>query len=481
MRLPVTSKQTFVRRREALSSRVDTPILLAAGKPRPRQYRANWYPFRATSHFLYLVGKPMPGAALLLAGGRWTLLVKPERPGGALWFGPRASDDELCEAHGVDEVRPLDEIAAVLGELGPVATLPTEDAASARWLSGVLGRTIEPSRGDRLEEGSPDAALADAMIAVRLHHDEGGLAQLRAAARVTAQAHVAGMRATAKATTEAEVCAAMIGVLRRSHMEDSFGPVVTVHGEVLHNEVHHNALSPGDLLLADVGGETPEGWAGDISRTWPVTGVFSPTQRDIYEIVLAAELAAIDRVRPGVGYRCAHEAAKRVIVQGLRDLGVLRGEVDGLLERGAAAIFFTHGVGHLLGLDAHDMEDLGDRAGYAPGRARSEAFGDRYLRLDRDLRPNMAVTIEPGFYQVPAILQDARYTGAVGDDLRRDVLARYADVRGIRIEDSVVVTDNDPEVLTSDVPKRPEQVEALVRAGAPPSGRAPTGIEQGAP
>ena len=179
-------------------------------------------------------------------------------------------------------------------------------------------------------------------------------------------------------------------------------------------------------------------------------------------MVLAAQLACIDAAKPGARYRDVHETAKRKIVEGLVDLGVFRGEVDGLLERGAAAIFFPHGIGHLLGLDVHDMEDLGDRAGYAEGRERAERFGDAYLRLDRDLEPGMAVTIEPGFYQVPGILGDATLVGPVGDDLRHEELEKYADVRGIRIEDDVLITAEGNEVLTSGVPKAATEIEAVM-------------------
>ena len=224
----------------------------------------------------------------------------------------------------------------------------------------------------------------------------------------------------------------------------------------------HGVLAEGDLLLCDVGGETPEGWASDITRTWPVSGKFSPTQRAIYEVVLDAQLACIDRVRPGTRYREIQETAKRHLVGGLVTLGIFRGSVDGLLERGAAALFFPHGVGHLLGLDVHDMEDLGDRAGYARGRSRSEAFGDRYLRLDRDLAAGMAVTIEPGFYQVPGILSDESLTGPLGSDLDRGALARYADVRGIRIEDDVLCTEAGPEVLSRACPKTASEVEKAI-------------------
>jgi Xaa-Pro aminopeptidase len=465
MSLPRTPASVFAARRRALAEKISGAALFAAGLPLPRNYRANTYPFRAKSHFLYLAGASIPGAALLVRRDRSILFAEPEADGDALWHGPRPSFEELGRALEVDEVRPLDEVDAVLRDAGPdVATLPTEDARSAAWLSARLGRAIGPASGDALEEGSPDARLADAMIELRLTHDEAAIAQLRAAAKVSSSAHVAGMKVTRPGGTEAEVHAAMISVLRREDMADAYGPIVTVHGEVLHAEAHDGALAAGDLLLADVGGETPEGWASDITRTWPVTGSFSATQRAIYDVVLAAQRAAVDKVRPGVAYREVHETAKRVIVEGLVHLGIFRGDPAGLLARGAHAIFFPHGIGHLLGLDVHDMEDLGDRAGYARGRVRSKAFGDCYLRLDRELQAGMAVTIEPGFYQVPAILRDARYVGAVGDDLRRDVLARFADVRGIRIEDDVLCTAADPEVLTRFVPKDAAEIEAVMRS-----------------
>lgn len=458
---PTTPVDTFVARREALLARLEGPALLSAGSPQPRNFRANEYPYRSTSHFLYFVGRHLPGAALLFADGKTMLFTEPPDPEDALWHGPRPALSQLKEELKLDDVRELATLDRALRELGTkVATLPTEDAGSAAWLSERLGRTVAPSTGDRLEW--PDDALADAMIALRLTHDEAAIAQLRHAAAVSAEAHVAGMRATKPGGSELDVHAAMVAVLRKAGLDDAYGPIITTRGEVLHSHDHSQPTEAGELLLADVGGETTEGWAADITRTWPVSGRYSPTQRAIYDIVLASQLAAIERVKAGTRYRDVHDTVKRVIVEGLVELGILKGDVDGLLERGAAAIFFPHGVGHLIGLDVHDMEDLGDRAGYAPGRDRAPNFGDAYLRLDRDLEPGMLVTIEPGFYQVPGILADPQYTGAVGDDLNRDELAKYADVRGIRIEDDVLVTDGAPEVLTSGVPKQADEIERVM-------------------
>jgi Xaa-Pro aminopeptidase len=468
MSTPHTPSAAFVARRQALAARLEHPALIAAGHPRPRNYRANQYRFRASSHFLYFLGESIPGAALLFSGGKTTLFAPPPEPDDALWHGPRPSFAELRELHALDAVRPLPELDEVLRSHGAaqVATLPTEDARSAAWLSARLGRTVHPSTGHEIAKDSADGALAAAIIELRRLHDEAALAQLRSVAEASAGAHIAGMRSTRAAHHEWEVAAAIVGELHRHGLGESYLPIVTVHGEVLHNEEHKNRLQPGDLLLADVGGETEEGWAADITRVWPVTGKFSASQRAIYDVVLASQKAAIAMVRKGTRYRSIHEKAGRTIVEGLRELGIFKGDVDGLVERGAAAIFFPHGVGHLLGLDVHDMEDLGDRAAYAEGRTRSKRFGDCYLRLDLDLAPGMAVTIEPGFYNVPAILADEAITSAVGADLDRSVLARYADVRGIRIEDDVLCTEGDPEVLTRGVPKEASEIEAVMAEAA---------------
>jgi Xaa-Pro aminopeptidase len=168
--------------------------------------------------------------------------------------------------------------------------------------------------------------------------------------------------------------------------------------------------------------------------------------------------------RTGAEIGEVHRAAGKALLAGLIGLGIYRGDLEDLYARGAAALFFPHGVGHLLGLDVHDMEDLGDRAGYAPGRSRSKTFGDRYLRLDRDLLPGMAVTIEPGFYKIPMLLEHPDEVGDLEGALDRGVLARYEDVRGIRIEDDVLVTDSGSEVLTAGVPKEANEVERAVRA-----------------
>jgi Xaa-Pro aminopeptidase len=427
------------------------PALIAAGLPRPRNYAANLYPYRASSHFLYLFGLHLRGAIAVYDGSAFTLYLPEPHPDQALWEGPAPTFEEISAATACP-VRPLARLpASVRGRA--VATLAAPDVETCLEQSRLLNREIRPGVMDVL-----DAPLADAMIALRLQHDEAAVAELRRAAEATAEAHRAGMAATRPGRTAAAVRAAMEAALIARGMGCAYPSIVTPHGEILHSERYDHELRDGDLLLADVGAETEGGWAGDVTRTWPVSGRFSPTQRDFYQLVLEAQRCAIAAVGPGTRYRNVHLIACQTLASGLVDLGVLRGDPIAL----AAAIFFPHGVGHLLGLDVHDMEDLGDRAGYAPGRERSKEFGLRTLRLDRDLVPGMALTIEPGLYQVTSILQDTALTRVAGDRLDRKKLAAFADVRGIRIEDDVLVTETGREVLTGSIPKSIASVESAI-------------------
>jgi Xaa-Pro aminopeptidase len=454
-----SDSRAFSERRARLTKSIDRPALLPAGQSRPRNFEHNRFPFRADSHFLYLVGRSIEGAALLVEPSGSKLYTPSPDPEAELWTGAMPSFAELARDLGL-EVLPLEDLEA-RPDRRELATLPPQDFDSALWLAELLDRDIEPGGGPHLE--GADAELAEAMIELRLQHDAAAIEQLRQAALVTERAHRAGMRASWVGSREAAVRAAMEAEITAAGCNTAYGSIVTVHGEVLHNDRHDGILGAFDLLLADVGAETPEGFAGDVTRVWPASGRFSSTQRALYEAVLAAQLAAIAAVRPGVRYLDVHRRAGLVLVESLIGLGILRGEAHDLYARGAAALFFPHGIGHLLGMDVHDMEDLGDRAGYARGRERAHNFGDRYLRLDRDLAPGMCVTIEPGFYQIARILERPSEVGELEGALNRTELMRFADVRGIRIEDDVLVTSGDPEVLSSSVPKTVEDIETTMR------------------
>ena len=446
---------TLKRRRDRLAAHLDRPALLWSGCAPARNFPANRFPFRASSHFLYFAGIPLENAVICLDGGRLELFYDEPPAASILWHGETPSRSELAATIGADAAHPL----AVLSDRAAAATIPHPEARAAQQQNNLLNRAASlDDPGDR--------ALAEAIVAVRLIHDEAAIAAIREATAITVSAHKAGMAATAPASTEAAVRAAIEGVFLAHNAVPAYNSIVTVCGEVLHGDRYDNQLAAGDLLLVDAGAEMASGWASDVTRTWPVSGQFSTAQRDVYDVVLAAHDGAIAAVRPGVEYREVHLLAARILAEGLVDLGILRGNACDLVARDAHALFFPHGIGHLLGLDVHDMEDLGDLAGYAPGRQRSDRFGLGYLRLDRPLKTGNIVTIEPGFYQVPAILQDPERRARYADAVNWERLAQFADVRGIRIEDDVLVTADGAEVLTAALPTGAEAIAQLAASSA---------------
>jgi Xaa-Pro aminopeptidase len=462
--------ETLRQRRQRLAELVDFPVLLWSGQPPSRNFPANQYPFRASSHFLYFAGLPLENAVIHLHQGRLTLFLDDPHPSAALWHGVAPDRESIATQIGADQAYPLAELMP--REMPNDLTIlePSKWASAAATIglpntirfdqSYVLDRTVPaPNLPDEI-----DLQLAQAIVALRLTHDDMAIAEIRQAAAVTVAAHQAGMQATRPAKTEAEVRAAMEQVIMANRMTTAYNSIVTVHGEVLHNNQYHHEIMPQDLLLADVGAETATGWAADVTRTWPAQGKFSPTQRALYEVVLAAHDAAIAAMAPGVEYRNIHLLACEQIAAGLVDVGILKGNPQTLVEMDAHALFFPHGIGHLLGLDVHDMEDLGDLAGYAEGRKRSDRFGLGYLRLDRQLQRGMVVTIEPGFYQVPALLNDRDRRAKYKDVVDWEKLAQFADVRGIRIEDDVLVTPTGTAVLTQDLPTGVAAIEAFMQA-----------------
>lgn len=442
-------------RRQKLAGLINFPVILWSGSSISRNYPALKFPFRASSHFLYFAGLPLENAAIRLESGRLELFLDDALPSSTLWHGEMPKRAEIAELIGADADFPMAELK--LRGMG-AATITVQDSLIQLQQSQMLDRPLTPSKSP----AGIDLELTKAIISLRLTQDAASLAELRSAAAVSVEAHKAGMAATGKAQIEAGVRAAMESVIISQNMTTAYPSIVTVHGEILHSEHYHHALQAGDLLLADVGAETSMGWAADVTRTWPVSGKFSTTQRAIYDLVLAAHDACIDQISPGVEYRDIHLLAATVMTTGLVDLGILRGNVEDLVAMDAHALFFVHGIGHLIGLDVHDMEDLGDLAGYETGRVRSSRFGLGFLRLNRVLKEGMLVSIEPGFYQVPAILNHPENRTKYKDFVKWDELEKFADVRGIRIEDDILVTDRGKEVLTAKLPTKAAEIEDLV-------------------
>ena len=456
---PTAPPAAYRDRRRRLAEKLQRPLLICAGLPGARHYATNTHAFRAGSSYLYFGGPPVSGAALLIEPGSngedGCLLVR-EVLGfdDIVWIGATPSDTQLAEASGLLE-----------------SALITPDQLSDRLNKRIAGFIAPPCPKTRewtstlgATKAEPDELLA--VIDLRLYQDEHELAAMRRAAKIGVDAHVAAMNATRSGRRESDVAAALLSVFTAAQGGPSFTPIVSIHGEVLHSETYPNQLVAGRLLLVDSGAEEPGGYASDITRTYPVSGEFSPIQRKLYDTVLRAECEAIAACVPGKRFRDIHDLAGRIICEGLVEADLLRGDAAELSARGAHTLFFPHGLGHLLGLDVHDMEDFGDLAGYANGRKRRTEFGHKFLRLDRDLAPGMTVTIEPGLYIVPAIWANEELIAPFADAVNRSAIETLIKDQfgGIRIEDDVHIRAGDagPEVLTAALPKDADAVTAIV-------------------
>ncbi|MEY3014578.1 MAG: hypothetical protein RIT45_3313 [Pseudomonadota bacterium] len=457
----------FRRRRRAISDAVGRPVVLLGHRDVPRNLPGYGYPFRQSSDFLYLTGCSEPGAAAILDDGALTLYLPTPGPGDALWHGETPDLQTRAAASHADAVYDIEALEAqVMAHLGngSIATVASADARGNETLAWWSGRPLAFGS----EPG--DADLVEALCALRRRKSATEVAAMRHAAAISTEAHLAVAGATAAGVSERSLAALLEAVFARHGAEPGYGSILTRRGEILHCHDHRGVLRDGDLLLVDAGAELgPDhgnvaGYGADLTRTWPVSGRFDARQRAVYEVVLAAWQAALDRCRVGVRYREVHDAAAAVIARFLIDEGVLRAGVDEAVDRGLHGLFFPHGVGHLIGLDVHDLEAYGDRGAYPPDRGRAEIFGTRFLRLDLPLESGFVVTVEPGFYAVPAILADPELRERFGAAVDWTRAESYLGFGGIRIEDDVLVTDAGPDVLSAGLPRDVDGVEAAVGA-----------------
>ena len=461
------------RRRAEFLAVIEFPVLLMAGGWIPRNYPANWSPFRADSTFLFFFAHAEPNAAALFdpKDGSVTLFLDERTAADALWHGTVPGFAEVKKLTGVNAIEKRADLAAIVRKkLGKraVRTIATADPRATAEALTITGEQLDFFDNTRCG----DPALIAAVARLRNHRSPEELAEMRLAVAVTREAHVGAMAKTRPGVREQELVGVVEGAFARHGCVPAYNNILSVRGEVLHNHSHANVLHDTDLVLLDAGAERPSGWCADVTRTWPASGVFGVEAREVYDVVLAAEKAAIAAVQPGVRYRDLHMIACRTLADGLVQMGLLRGKVDDLVEKGAHAMFYPHGTGHLLGLDVHDMEAFGDQVGYGPGRVRSQQFGLGYLRMDLDLDPGMCFTIEPGIYFVPAILRDAafrkQFKGMVDFARAEKFLGMHGGrgFGGVRIEDDVLCTETGHEVLSASVPKERAAIEALVGSAA---------------
>ena len=451
------------KRRDHLARAVDRPILLMGNGERPRNLPMATVSFRQDSTFLYFTGCTLPGASLLMVDGESILFLPEPAEDDALWHGISHTIQEMGSALGFERVQPARTLESATSSLSNIATVAIPDLAQTRRAEAICATRLQFGKNNGTD------TLIEAIIGLRRTLSPEEIAEIQSTVLVTEEAHREAMRQTHPGVHEREIAAAFHHVIARAGLRPAYDSIVTVHGEILHNFRYTNIAEDGHLLLLDGGAEADTGYATDVTRTWPVSGQFSSRQRNAYEAVLASQLAAIEMVQPGVRYRDVHLKASTVLAEYLVDEGLLYGTPEAAVETGAHALFFPHGVGHLIGLDVHDMENFGDRVAYPRERRRSSQFGTGYLRLDLDLETGMCVTIEPGFYVVPAILHDRKLRARFEKQVNFTKAESWLGFGGIRIEDDVLVTEQGNQVLTGAIPKQISEIEALVGSGNSPT------------
>ena len=453
-------------RRARLKKDIGSGLLLFLGNDEVGiTYTANTYPFRQDSTFLYFWGVDQPGLAALIDIDQDTdtLFGDDQTMADVVWSGPLPTLAERAAPAGISAHAPAKALAqhvsAAIREGRRVHFLAPYRAEHSEKLASLLGLHPSVARDYRSEP------FHAAVIAQRSYKTAEEVADLDHAVDISREMYEAAMRAAQPGKHEYEVVAeiARVAIARGGRL--SFQPICSVHGETLHNPFYRNVLRGGDVMILDSGAETANYNASDITRTLPIGGTFSGQQRLIYDMVLRAQLAAISAVAPGRKYLDVHLLAARSFALDLKAAGLMKGDVDEAVAAGAHALFFPHGLGHMLGMDVHDMENLEERlVGYRKGLERSTQFGLGYLRLARELEPGFVLTVEPGLYFIPALIDQWQADGTHAAFINFPEVDKFRDARGYRIEDDVLVTDTGCRVLGPPIPKTAAEVEAACRA-----------------
>jgi Xaa-Pro aminopeptidase len=459
-------KQVYIDRRNELKKKFRNGIILFLGNDEAAMnYAGNTYAFRQDSSFLYYFGLDMPNLAGIididndeefLFGYEFTLED-------IVWMGPQPKLQELAEHIGVPNSEPFDKLKKYLKAKAKkqikIHFLPVYRGEQTLKLANLFD--IDPSK----LKSKVSKKLVEAVVEQRSIKSEEEIAEIEYAMEIAYQMHTTAMRMAKKGVIERDIAGAIEGIALSLGSGVSFPPIVSKNGQTLHNHYYGNVLKEGDLLVCDAGAESLLHYASDITRTTPVGGNFSYKQKEIYEIVLTAQKNAINMIKPGVKHADVHLTAAKIIAAGLSQLGLMKGDLNAAVKAGAHALFFPHGLGHMMGLDVHDMEGLGeDYVGYDAKTKRSNQFGLAYLRLAKELQPGFVFTCEPGIYFIPELIDQWKAKRKFKNYINYDKVEEYRDFGGIRIEDNILVTQNGYKVLGRPIPKEVEDVEAWAKS-----------------
>lgn len=453
---------TYVNRRKALKESVKSGVLLFLGNEEsPMNYLDNTFHFRQDSSFLYFFGLNYAGLSAIidLDEDKEIVFGNDLTVEDIVWMGTQPTLSERGQAYGITDVRSVNQLSAYLKQCQQAGRqihfLPPYRSENIIKLYNLL--SIEPSRSKELS--SIEFVLG--VVNLRNHKTDEEVIEIEKAVDISVDMHIAAMKLARAGMKESELAAAAQQVAVAAGGQISFPIIMTINGQTLHNHYHGNTLKSGDMVLCDCGAETSLNYSGDLSSTFPVDPHFTPLQKQVYEVTLRAHESALSKLAPGVPFRDVHLAACRETVIGLSEMGLMKGDPDEAVQAGAHALFFPCGTGHMMGMDVHDMEDLGEvYVGY-DGEPKSTVFGLKSLRLARPLEAGFVATIEPGIYFIPELIDMWKSEKRFTDFINYSEVEKFKTFSGIRNEEDVLITKDGYRVLGKRKPKTIEEVEAL--------------------
>ena len=466
------SKEVYARRRQTLVAKMADSAaegkrgiaLFIGNTEAPAQYKDNCYKFRQDSTWLYFFGidQPLYAAIIDLDNGNETIFANDVEIGDIIWMGPQPSVASVAASVGVEKSAPYTDlnaaVAKVLAEGRPVHFVKPSRYYNTMKIASLLGC------GTDEVAGRFSLALTKAIISMRLVKEDCEIEAIDDACNLGYEMHTVARNSIVPGIIEQEIVGKMDGVTLSKGWGVSFPTILTQHGETLHNHLHDKIIEPGKLMVIDAGAESNVHYASDFTRTYPTCGKFTAKQREIYQIVCDCNEFAFSMTRPGISYREVHLKTMHLMLEELRALDIVRGDVQDMVEAGIAGLFMPHGLGHNMGLDVHDMEDYGENyVGYDDDQSRSPQLGLGSLRMARMLVPGNVITDEPGIYFIPALIEKWKSEKTDQGFVNYSKLESYYDFGGIRLEDDVLVTADEARRLGKErLPISPDDVEAAM-------------------
>jgi Xaa-Pro aminopeptidase len=455
--------EVYIKRREELHKKLKTGIaLFISNLEAPMNYPDNTYHFRQDSDFLYFFGIDLPGFVGLMDfdSGKDRIFGNDYDMDDIIWMGPQPTVKELALKCGISDTalmtKLMDAIKDVQLKKRKIHFLPPYRGETKMKLGALLKEN--PCQMKTL--ASVD--LIKAVISMRSIKEKVEIEEIEKAEDIAYEMHVTAMRMCKQGVREQDIFGAIEGIALAKGAGTSFPIILSINGQTLHNHSHGNILTKGKMMVCDAGAETNLHYASDITRTTPVGGKFSDKQKGIYEIVLKANTEAIKATRPGMSNRDLHFMACKIITTEMKNLGLMKGDVDEAVNAGAHALFMPHGLGHLMGLDVHDMEALGENfIGYNADVKRSEQFGTAFLRFALPYKPGHVFTVEPGCYFIPELIEKWKAEGKLKEFINYSKIDAYMSIGGIRIEDNVLITEKGHKVLGKPIPKTIKEIESI--------------------